>query len=132
MRRDKFGFFLALQMAKKKTRELPLKMANHSKRHFEKSWDKEGFTDTTTTKWQSRKSGGNGRRLLVKTGRLKNSLRAERTGAFKARVRTSGVPYARYHNDGTSKLPQRQFMGTSKQLDKELEKMIEQTISKIF
>jgi phage gpG-like protein len=56
-----------------------------------------------------------GRRLLVKTGRMRNSIgilhRTKRSITW-----GSAVPYAKYHNEGTKHLPKRQFIGMTTEM----------------
>lgn len=61
---------------------------------------------------------------LNKTGNLKKSVVSVQNS-----VKTD-VYYASFHNDGTDRLPQRQFIGNSKELDKKCEDMIVDELTK--
>lgn len=69
--------------------------------HFTKSFRDGGFTDETIERWQPRKKRerGGSRAILVKSGRLRRSLRSRRLGNLAVKILTD-VPYARIHNDG--------------------------------
>ena len=72
---------------------------NEAKNHFADSFRKEAWDGEA---WKPRaKADTNPKRrnLLVKTGRLKRSIRIERTGPGFVQVSTD-VPYAEIHNEG--------------------------------
>lgn len=101
----------------------------------------QAWVDNNTQPWKRRKNEkrkDKGRAILVKSGRLKRSIRKIRTTATTAVVGTD-VPYASVHNhgfrgvvSGTSKLgnafsrkmtmPRRQFMGESIVLSRKIER----------
>lgn len=96
-------------------------MANNAVNHFKvENFNAEGFIDEGVERWPARKSKKDnaGRRLLVKTGRLRESIKVlSRFG----NIRKIGtlVPYSKYHNDGISgRLPQRKFIGKSGKLER--------------
>lgn len=69
--------------------------------HFQSSFDNEGFTDEKLVKWdgRSRKDRNKKKRnLLVKTGRLRRSLKKKVRGS-KVLIYTAS-PYAEIHNEG--------------------------------
>lgn len=72
-----------------------------AKNHFVKSFRDGGFTDENLVHWQKRKRGrdNQGRAILVKTGRLKRSIVANKIGRYAVRI-SSNLPYAKIHNDG--------------------------------
>lgn len=102
-----------------------------------------------------------GRAILINTGRLRRSIRIVSIVPGRVRIGTD-VPYAEIHNKGGNinrrvnirahtrrsrrgvqqvrsharqmnlNIPQRQFMGESNALKKQLEKMIERDITRIF
>lgn len=105
--------------------------------HFTKSFNMEAFNDTNIKKWKplkrerSREYRGN--KILHKTGKLKNSLKARSyVGSRIWWVDVySNVPYAAVHNEGLRsgrgagfKMPKRQFMGDSKLLDRKIQTRI--------
>ena len=61
---------------------------------------------------------------LTKTGKLKKSIKSEKN------VVKTDVYYASFHNDGTNKLPQRQFIGDSKEMDNKMLKYITDKLTK--
>ncbi len=138
-------------------------VAREGQNHFEESWDKQGFTDSSLKKWDTRKepkkkfrkdgkklksykkwqAKNKGRAILVshrsdtKGGHLKDSIYSLIKGTkiiFK-----SDKPYAAVHNYGGKAgrgsgfdMPQRQFIGESKKLNKNILDKITRTIEKIF
>lgn len=112
--------------------------------HFTKSFANQGFDDNGIKRWQPRKneiSGGIGmvrkrdkgsRAILVKTGRLRKSLRKHRSGLFAVTI-TSNVPYAAFNNDGIiGRLPKRQFVGYSSNLNKKIIARLDKRLQRIF
>lgn len=69
------------------------------------------------------RSGGNLRR------QVNNSIR--RADFYEIRLGVS-APYAQYHNEGTDKIPQRKFMGSSKELNSQIRIKIREEFKKIF
>lgn len=104
---------------------------------FTKSFANQGFTDTSLQKWQPRKRtrvrgrDDSTRAILVKTGRLRKSLRRVNKG-FKAIVIKTNVPYAVFHNEGTKRLPKRQFVGHSRKLIDSLKVKLNEKIKNAF
>lgn len=125
------------------------------------NWQDQGFNDHSLEKWKPRKTTDrNGRDLtryrtnrkgrqgdLTKFGqqnidrailvghqtggdKLRNSFRARREKL--AVVFYTYKPYAIYHNEGTEKLPKRQFMGESQQLNQQIQKKIEKTLNDLL
>jgi phage gpG-like protein len=84
------------------------------------AFDKEAWDGD---KWARRKGKDDGRRMLVKTGRMRASINILRRGKYSHVVGTR-VPYAVHHNTGTSRLPKRQFIGMSRVLRFRLDRMI--------
>lgn len=97
---------------------------------YKKSFDNQGFTDETLETWVKRRREYTWP-ILRKTGALKNSIQQERIGRLSFKIFTT-MEYAPYHNNGTPTLPQRQFIGESKQLTKDIYKEIDKFIKKIF
>lgn len=81
-------------------------------------------------KWQARQKQ-KPTKLLVDTGRLKNSIRVYNKTTDSFRIATS-VPYAHYHNEGTQNIPARPFLYQSNELDRQVEKLIEEKLNKLF
>jgi len=71
---------------------------NHSVENFAK----QGFDDVGVRKWKERKNDnekGKTRAILVKSGRLRRSIKKRRTSKFSG-VLSSNLPYANVHNEG--------------------------------
>lgn len=108
---------------------LPKKLANEAINHFKDNWRKQGFDDNTVSAWKQRKNKDVGRAILVKTGRLRRSFNSFIESNNRVRVEND-TPYSVYHNYGTSKMPQRKFMGRSRNLDEKSGVLIMRMIKK--
>lgn len=84
-------------------------------------------------KWKPRKNPDSkknrGRALLVKTGRLRRSIRPLNMSEFSVEV-GSNVEYAKYQNEGTQHIPQRKFIGESKRQDIIISNLIKRLIKR--
>ena len=128
--------------------------------HFTRSFSNGGFTDESFAPWKKRKRGvdtykrsrrgdsgvkslGIDRGILIGkagAGRLSRSIRSKRFGSLSAKIYTD-VPYAKIHNNGlmgrawgkySFKMPKRQFIGYSGQLNRKLIAFIDKNIKKQF
>ena len=108
--------------------------------HFTKSFRDGGFTDESLETWKPRKRAerGKSRAVLVKSGRLRRSLRSRRFGVLSVKIMTD-VPYARVHNNGERsgrgrgfKMPKRQFIGYSGKLNRQIIAFLDKNIKKQF
>jgi len=126
---------------KKLERTLPKRVGNIALNHFLQSWDDEAFSDATkgSDAWAKRKTQtkrdktAGRRQLLIQTGHLKRSMRVAPAPTFRRiAVGSYGIKYATFHNNGTSKLPKRQFVGRSRLLNTRIKKLIRTEISKIL
>ena len=110
--------------------------------HFTTSFRNQGFTDETLERWQPRKrterSRLGNRAVLVKSGRLRRSIRTKRFGLLAVKILTD-VPYASVHNNGERsgrgrgfKMPKRQFIGYSGVLNRKIIAKMDVTIKRIF
>jgi phage gpG-like protein len=92
-----------------------------------------GFPDTTSQRggfrtnnsengWAVRKQQYN-HPTLTKTGKLKNSIKIE--GDYIV----SDTEYGEYHNEGTGRLPRREFLGESEELEIKIAKFIEDKLA---
>lgn len=71
--------------------------------------------------------------LSGKTGRLMNGIHIASISADKVVISTDkNISYAQYHNEGTKKIPKRQFMGNSKELNQKIQKLIANELKKVF
>lgn len=110
--------------------------------HFTTSFRNQGFTDETLEMWKPRKrterSRMGNRAILVKSGRLRRSIRSKRFGLLAVKILTD-VPYASVHNNGERsgrgrgfKMPKRQFIGYSGVLNRKIISKLDVTIKRIF
>ena len=138
----KFNFERVLSNMQKVKSDLPVLLANQAQNYFAKPFKttvNQGFDGVA---WKQRKKETKktiGKPILVSTGTLRravqNSIREKNFNSIKLIVNTSkgkGENYAKYINEGTDNMPQRQFMGDSKELRKEQRKLIINTIDKIW
>lgn len=117
---------------------------------FKESFQKEGFTNGGLKKWPDVKRRGDkgargSRKILTDSGNLGEAFDYEKTGHGEVTVSNtaetkSGFRYGAVHNTGVSDagrgrntvIPQRQFMGESDELNKIIEKEIEQKLGELF
>jgi len=116
-------------------------MGREAVKHYKKSFRDQGFTDKSLRRWQRRRNNFEpDRATLTKTGDLKRSVRIVKKNLKSVTV-GSDKPYAKIHNDGgmgrawgrhAFKMPKRQFIGSSYQLSKRLERILNRRIKKVF
>jgi phage gpG-like protein len=131
------------------------------KRFIQKNFRDEAFTDTTTKNWKARKLLGRGEKDLTKyrtnrrgrEGSLTRFGRENEGRAILVGFNTGGDKlknsfsysignqrvvfrtykgYAEFHNEGTDELPQRQFIGKSAYLDKQIGDKITRELNTIL
>jgi phage gpG-like protein len=117
------------QLEKELDKLIP-RLSKISLNFYWEAFEKQGFTDDGLKLWVKRKREYTWP-ILKKTGTLKGSLLSIRTGSLSWQISTD-VSYAPYHNYGTDRLPQRQFIGESKVLNGIIAKEIDKIILKIF
>ena len=106
------------------------RMANNAVYQFKViNFDAKGFVDGSVKAWKPNKMN-TGHQQLVDTGRMRESIRVLGK-SFNSRLVGSDVPYAPFHNSGTERLPQRKFVGNSKQLELKNGKLLIQVIKSI-
>lgn len=130
---------------------LPAVIANEGTNFFIGNFDKEGFEDTSVSKWKTPKRkivgtpeykypkkkglGRRTRKILIGTGKLRravnNSVREKTFSRVVWRI-GSEVPYSARHNSGLNGMPKREFMGESRTLNKRFKKKIIQAYNKAF
>ena len=114
--------------------DLSLDMANTAKNEFLDNFKKQSFNGKAWAKRKNNKDAG--RNLLVKSGRLRRDVsNSVSTGIKNSNLSYTLIvqnPYAGYNNDGTNKMPQRQFVGMTPELNKKLLLKISQKINKIW
>lgn len=106
-------------------------IGNQAVNHFKDSFKQQGFDDSHVEPWKQRKKPDKkkkGRAILVNTGRLRRSFEI----AYSTEKITiiNDTPYSTYHNYGTKNLPQRRFMGPSRDLSKKIEATIIRILKK--
>ncbi len=93
-----------LKMAEELLKELPAQVAEQALRHFNMSFEKQGFTDTSFIPWVKRADDltfGTNHPLLDKSGELSNSLAILSQTMQRIEIGTTGnIPYAGIHNSG--------------------------------
>lgn len=110
--------------------------------HFTQSFRNQGFTDENLQMWKPRKrterSRMGNRAILVKSGRLRRSIRSKRFGLLAVKIYTD-VPYASVHNNGERSgrgrgfiMPKRQFIGYSGILNRKIIAKFDSKIKQIF
>lgn len=106
-------------------------IGNVAVNHFKDSFRNQGFDDMHVEPWKQRKNKDKrkGKRaILINTGRLRRSFSVSYS-TQKITV-INDTPYSTYHNYGTNKLPQRRFMGPSRDLSKKIEATITRILKK--
>lgn len=102
--------------------KLVREMTNEAVTYFKVNvWRGEGYDVNPGGRWKQRKKP-KPKRLMTDTGRLRKSIKGMSRG--KVGIVSTDVPYGRYHNEGTDKLPQRKFMGESDILNRKFRKRI--------
>lgn len=102
-------------------RRLPKEIGNIAVEFFNEQFKRQQSPEGNP--WQQRKTPDAGRNLLVKSGRLRKSIRIVRADQTSVRI-GSNVLYGKYHNEGTNRLPQRQFIGKSKTLMRRIQRVV--------
>jgi phage gpG-like protein len=144
MAKDKFNFEEVNRRVKVGLENSLVQAGVKAVNHFKKSFRDGGFTDNSLDKWPSRKSKkDSGRAILVKSGNLRRSIHVSKTNKSKLSliVSTSGVSYAKIHNEGGTglafgkhpfKMPKRQFIGGSYKLNEDVVKIIKKNVNLAF
>lgn len=129
---NKFGLGRVKANIIKMKSELPRILANKSQNFFVEAFDKQGWEGESwkvpnrriegTKEYKYPKLKGLSRRVkptLTMTGRLRRKTSSSvRTVSFQLVRLVNDVPYAKFHNDGTDKLPKRTFMKHSPTLER--------------
>lgn len=137
----KFNFEETIKKLQEQKYDLPVKISITAQSYFADTFRKGGFDGE---KWKevkrrlrpspsSDKSASTRGILIGKTRDLMDSIRHSIREVSWAEIRLgTDVPYAIYHNEGTDKIPKREFMGSSKELDDKIDKVIKKAMDKIF
>ena len=144
---DKFNFAEVWKKLQEAKTDLPVKLANTAQNYFASTFRKGGFDGKAWAEVERRKPGtpeymypknsGLARRkrgiLIGSTRDLIDSMRHSiREVNWEQIVLGTDVPYAAYHNEGTSRLPKRQFIGDSQELKEKINKQITEALNKVF
>lgn len=134
----------AAEIQKSMSRTMPIKAGRIAKDLFQENFLKGGFMNDGLHKWEISKrigkdKGSKGKYKTLMSGRnhLYNSIDYRVSNGEV--VIENRVPYAAVHNEGLRagrgkgfQMPRRQFIGKSKELTAEIEKMIETELKKIL
>lgn len=127
------------------TRTLPVKAGTIAVQHFRDNFRQEGFVDSSLQPWKPSKRKSDPKNpdnayktLLSRRNNLYRSIKKKAAPGV-ATVYTD-VPYAAAHNEGTNRagrnhrvrIPKRQFMGQSKQLETKVRDMIDSEVRKVI
>lgn len=124
--------------------KLARKVAQISQEYFEEAFDKEAFDGVKwkevqrripgTKAYKAAKQSGRTNPILTKSTALRKSIKIMKATWDDIRIETVGSvnDYSDVHNEGTSTMPQRQFMGQSDELDKLVERLIEDELDLLF
>lgn len=139
-------------------RDAPRIVAKMARDHAKQSFQDEGYTDDSYQKWTEVKRRGDDkmkrnkdgtvskrqardqkRKILTDTGDLQRSIQSEVVSSELVEI-GSDLIYAKAHNEGTDnagrnnnvKLPKRQFLGKSKQLEKEMTEKFQKDLTQIL
>jgi len=127
------------------TRTLPVKVGNEAVNHFRDNFRKEGFVNNGLKPWKPSKRKSNPKHpdrayntLMSRRNNLYRSIR-KKVEIASVTIYTN-VPYAAAHNEGTNnagrghktRIPKRQFMGQSKELDDKAQKIIREELEKLM
>lgn len=107
----------------------------------DKNFKAQGFIDRSVKKWKPRKVKDVGRATLVKTGRLRRSIKKKSVSSKRVTVASVGkaAVYAGVHNNGLKAgrgkgftMPKRQFLGPSYEIDKKVVALLKKKVKKGF
>lgn len=115
-------------------KDIPRKIANIVLKSVLDNFDKESFDGNS---WQPRKNNyQSGRKLLVKSGDLRRSIRIRKVSKKIISLATN-VPYAQVHNEGLKagrgagfEMPKRTFFDIDEKTKNEINKMIDFEVRK--
>lgn len=148
-KRGSFKFKLTKRLFASQKRTLPIALGNIAKNFFKDAFRKGGFTDVGFKRWQSRRKRlGRGRTSptlkeganLILTGKLRRSIKV-RPATFKLTRIFTNLGYAAIHNFGLQglafgkhefQMPEREYMGDSRVLERRLENRILKGVDKAF
>jgi phage gpG-like protein len=134
---NRFEFEKIVAKLEKAKNDLPKKVASDIRIYFLGSFKKQGWDGQKWKEVKRREKENQTKKdkkpILIQSGTLRRavneSVRKETWDEIRLGI---DVEYAKYHNEGTDKIPKRQFMGSSKELDEKIKKRIEREIKKVI
>lgn len=142
-RQDRFNIKRKQKQHSAVVKRIGVLIANEAVNLSKSNFDVQGFQDTGTEKWKevkrrtpgtkayrsASKGKGSGQTspILVRTGKLKRSIRYRLIQNISGDVDITifaDIAYAKYHNEGTRTIPRRRFMGPSAELRKRVSNII--------
>lgn len=111
--------------------ELPMLLANQGQTYFQKNFDKAQWDGTP---WEERKDSYNTKALLVASSRTRQALQNTIRDFNWSTIMWSipDVPYAKYLQEGTEKMPARKIIGISDELHRKFENTINRELKKVL
>ena len=122
-------------------RTAPKLVANNSLNHYLKGFRQGGKqTDDSKSGWKPREATAKrnlGRGILVDKGDLRRALKVLKSTFKEIIIGTQGIAYAARHNEGITdkkgrKMPKREFVGDSKDLNESNTKLLQKLLGKVF
>ena len=100
---SKWGLKEKLASLQKMKSTLPTVLGNKIKNFTMDAFRKQGWTDNGFERWKPRKKNKDaGRAILVKTGKLRRSIKVRTANWTRVVVGSYGIDYAQIHNEGGS------------------------------
>ena len=144
--KNKFEFDKVFDKLQQMKPKLPQEIAAIAQSSFVKNFNDESFFGKKWKEVQRRIEGTKAYKypktkklsrrvkpILVGTGKLKREVNSSIRQATFDEVRLGvDLPYAAAQNEGTNKIPKREFMGNSPILEKKIKDKIKKSISQIF
>jgi phage gpG-like protein len=143
-KQNKFNLKNIDKKARKALEAAIVDVGNTARVFFIDNFRKQGFDDKNVQKWKPRKVADKraGRATLVKTGDLRRSIirNPANRAALTVKISTD-LDYAKIHNEGLMgkawgkhpfKMPKRQFMGDSYNLNEKVKAVIVKRLDKVF
>ncbi len=134
-----FNFKGKIKEFQRLKRTIPRQVGNIAKNHYLKSFRDQGFTDKTLSPWARRKRPNRSdrrtrrnRAILVDKGHLRRSIRVGAASFQRIEVGSFGIKYARFHNKGEGKLPERKFVGASAVMNEQIRRKLRKEVKSIF
>lgn len=115
-----------IDRVKRMLARLPRELANEALAFTVENFNRQQTPDGNA--WSPRKNIGNSRALLVRTGRLRKSIRIRTANENLIRIGTD-VDYAKYIQQGTPKMVARPFLGSSEILKRRLQRLIQRRVA---